>query len=450
MKQVSVFLIISITLVLISCDTTEPPPPPNGEKPILELTLEDVSCIEAWIKLTTANLQLPATLTLKQINPTSDTLSQVLNLNTQDSLLYLDTLLPNRSYQFQLSSIEHQLSSNELSVTTLDTTSHDFIFETFTFGDISNSYLFDVAIINENNIWAVGEILVADTSINGYTTYNSVHWDGSEWTLRRIYYYGSCSAVMYPELRAIWAFSGNNIALTNGGSIGWFDGDTVNLDCGMNSLLTGSINKIWGTSNEDLYVVGNNGNIVYYNGTIWQKIESGTDVDFLDVWGTPDGSIVWACGETIYKTVLVKIENNRANVVFEGTYPMPQIKNRFSDGLLSLWTNDNRFIYVLSPYNLYRCENNTTGEGQELYPYDDYFKGAYLRLRGTGINNLITAGNKSTITHFNGSSWRIYDELRNEDQLLRGLDADENLLVTVGEKFENTFYYKAIIIVGRR
>ena len=105
---------------------------------------------------------------------------------------------------------------------------------------------------------------------------------------------------------------------------------------------------------------------------------------------------------------------------------------------------------MLSPYNLYRCENSTTGEGQELYPYEDYFKGAYLRLRGTGINNLITAGNKSTITHFNGSSWRIYDELRNEDQLLRGLDVYENLLVTVGEKFENTLYYKAIIIVGRR
>jgi hypothetical protein len=448
MKPVSVFIIISITLVLLSCDTTEPPP--NGEKPTLELTLEDVSCTEAWIKLTTTNLQLPASLELEQINPAGDSTIKILNLNTQDSLLYVDSLLPNQSYQYQASCIENPATSNELSITTMDTTSHNFSFETFTFGDISNSYLFDVAIINENNIWAVGEILIADTSATGYTKYNAVHWDGSEWNLKRINMQSSCNPVTIPPLRAILAFSENNIVITSGGSIGWFDGDTIDLDCGVNTLLTGSINKIWGSSSSDLYVVGNNGNIVHYNGTLWSRIESGTDVNFLDVWGTPDGSIVWACGETIYKTVLVKIENNQANVVFEGTYPMPQIKNRFSDGLLSLWTNKNKFIYVLSPYNLYRCENNTTGEGHELYPYDDYFKGAYLRIRGTGINNLITAGNKSTITHFNGSSWRIYDELRNEDQLLRGLDADENLLVTVGEKFENTFYYKAIIMVGKR
>ena len=39
--------------------------------------------------------------------------------------------------------------------------------------------LYDVAIIDENNIWAVGEIWIADTSSLGYTKYNAVHWDGN-------------------------------------------------------------------------------------------------------------------------------------------------------------------------------------------------------------------------------------------------------------------------------
>ncbi|MCW8813502.1 MAG: hypothetical protein OQK65_08215, partial [Chlorobium sp.] len=58
--------VICFSLLLKSCNTTEPPPPPNGEKPILELKLEDVSCTEAWITLTTTNLQHPTELTLKQ------------------------------------------------------------------------------------------------------------------------------------------------------------------------------------------------------------------------------------------------------------------------------------------------------------------------------------------------------------------------------------------------
>jgi hypothetical protein len=58
----------------------------------------------------------------------------------------------------------------------MDATSHDFTFQTFTFcGTAGSSTLYDVAIINENNIWAVGEIPVTDTSQNGSTMYNAVH-----------------------------------------------------------------------------------------------------------------------------------------------------------------------------------------------------------------------------------------------------------------------------------
>ncbi|MCW8960209.1 MAG: glucosyl transferase, partial [Ignavibacteriaceae bacterium] len=145
-------LVLILGLILKACNTTDPP---NDEQNI-NLKLEDVSCTEAWIELTTTNLQLPTTITLKQFNPNGDTLSKVSILNTQDSLLYIDSLLPNKTYQYQVSSIEHPATSNELSVTTMDTTSHDFTFETFTFGGTAGtSTLYDVAIINENNIWAV-------------------------------------------------------------------------------------------------------------------------------------------------------------------------------------------------------------------------------------------------------------------------------------------------------
>jgi hypothetical protein len=50
-----------LIFMIAHCDSTEPPIEAHG----LVLKLEDVSCTEAWIELSTINLQLPATITLK-------------------------------------------------------------------------------------------------------------------------------------------------------------------------------------------------------------------------------------------------------------------------------------------------------------------------------------------------------------------------------------------------
>src|SRR3989339_1860418 len=63
-------LILVFLLFATSCGTTEPtPPPPDETKPTLTLELDDISCTEAWLQLTTKDLELPAELTLKQYNP---------------------------------------------------------------------------------------------------------------------------------------------------------------------------------------------------------------------------------------------------------------------------------------------------------------------------------------------------------------------------------------------
>ncbi len=88
--------------------------------------------------------------------------------------------------------------------------------ETFEFGGgIGSSYLSDVAIINENNIWAVGEIHTDKTDqfdSNGVWVqpYNAVHWDGNNWELKRIFING----YFYP-LYAIFAFNENDIWFAN-------------------------------------------------------------------------------------------------------------------------------------------------------------------------------------------------------------------------------------------
>jgi len=225
-KLITCIILISLTL---SCNTTEPPPPPDA-KPTLALTLEDASSIEAWVKLTTTNLQFPATITLKQNN----IVTQDIILSYADTLLYIDSLLPKITYTFQAitqssnqfitaeRSEDGSITSNELSITTMDTTSHNFTFETWTFGEVGSSTLYDVAIIDENNIWAVGEIYMNDSLGNPDPhAYNTVHWDGTEWKLFRIMFYTICgqqNRTPYPA-SAIFAFNENEIWIGMDGSV---------------------------------------------------------------------------------------------------------------------------------------------------------------------------------------------------------------------------------------
>ena len=138
----TLFLAATIFLIsLISCNTTEPP---QQNKSSLELTLADTSCTEAWIKLSTRNLSLPANAEILK----DDSITQTINLTTSDTVLYVDSLLPNHSYSFQSTIQSINQSSNSLNVTTMDTTSHNFTWQTWTFGGQAGSCtLYDVAII---------------------------------------------------------------------------------------------------------------------------------------------------------------------------------------------------------------------------------------------------------------------------------------------------------------
>jgi len=188
---------------------------------------------------------------------------------------------------FNQSINQSEIKSNELSITTLDTTSHNFTFETFTFGTIGSSTLYDVAIINENNIWCVGDIMIADTSINGYTTYNAVHWDGNEWELKRIPYYDYGGFLVYGPLQTVFVFSENDVWFCSYANLVQYNGSNyLSRAFFMTSInFNGQVLKMWGTDGNNIYCVGRNGALYHFYGTGWTRIESGTDLNINDIWG---------------------------------------------------------------------------------------------------------------------------------------------------------------------
>jgi len=435
-------IILPVTLLLlniIACNTTEPPPP-NGNNPTLELTLEDVSCTEAWIELTTTNLPLPTTVTLNQTNPTGDTKSQILNLNTQDSLLYIDSLLPNQTYKFHTTIQAYNLTSNELSVTTMDTTSHEFIFETFTFGGTAgSSTLYDVAIINENNIWAVGEIMIADTSQNGYTMYNAVHWNGVEWTLHRIMFYTICGQQHQNAYAAssIFAFSENDIWVGMQGSQIARLNDTTQIGT---YCIPISVRKLWGTDNQNIYAVGVNGQIAHYNGSQWQRIESGTELQFTDIYGASDPKtgepeILAVCTRNLpLAKGIYRIKGNTAVEI--SSVPIQW-------ELAGVWFIPNRHYYVVGS-GIY--EKKSLTDSLWLNKPLDITHYVTPKIRGNGLNDVFAVGAFGETLHYNGVSWKSYIE---ETGLNSGgyfsVCVKNNTMVAVGFTYQS-----AVVTIGKR
>ena len=415
--------VVSVTLCILSCDSNEVPPP-DETKPTLTLSLEDTGCTEAWLKLTIKDLSLPSELTLKQYNPTGDSISQFLVLNTKDSLLYIDSLLPNQNYSFQISSLQHQVSSIKQPVTTMDTTSHNFTFQSWTFGTIGSSTLYDVAIINENNIWAVGEIMIADTSQNGYTTYNAVQWDGSEWELKQIpFNYNGQTFIS--TIKAILAFNENDIWFGIASLIHW-DG-IVYRSISTASFFPAIVNKMWGTSSNDFYIVGTNGQIAHYNGANWQRIESGTDLEFLDIYGASDSKtnqqqILAVCTRNYpLDKAIFKIDENTATQISSTPIQWE---------LFSCWFVPNRHYYVVGS-GIYE-KINLAGSTWKNEPLDITQYGA-SKIRGSELNNVFVVGAFGEILHYNGFSWKSFlPELGSFNGSYGSLDINGNLVAITG------------------
>lgn len=54
----------------------------------------------------------------------------------------------------------------------------------------------------------------------------------------------------------------------------------------------GTLNDVWGSSENDIFAVGSGGAILHYDGTSWVEMQSGTGEDLLAVWGVSAEDVV--------------------------------------------------------------------------------------------------------------------------------------------------------------
>lgn len=317
-----------------------------------------------------------------------------------------------------------------------DTTSHNFAWVQYTFGGLGgSSYFKDVAIVNDSSIWAVG--MVYTDSGN----YNSAHWDGRRWALKKIWFSSICGhqgKTIYP-VSSIIAFNNSDIWITAGDQIvRGTDSSESTITCLPVSF---NVNRLWGKNSDSIYAVGDGGNILFYVNNKWTKQEGGTTIDLRDIWGSSDGKTVWACGYSNdnFHSVLVKYENNQWHTIWQrdGSNEVPP----FGYNVGSIWNGSS--TYVTSSQGVFRCDTDTT----EI-KLSERFSGFTTSIRGQADNDIVVCGDDAVIWHYNGQNGK---ELNGgiQSQPLNACAIRENIIIAVGSDY-STFPNKALIYFGVR
>jgi len=433
LRTIKIFLAVTTTLLILftnlSCHRT----PIEPEKTKVNLIYEDALCTEAYLRLKTTEINYPARVDL-YVN--KDRVNSFTTFS-EDTVFVIENLLPKKSYTSYVRVYPFgggELVSSEVSFVTMDTTSHDFTWQIFEFGECDYSVLFDVVIINENDIWAVGEIYMRDSLGRcDPNAYNAVHWDGSKWELKRIPIYLGSGFPFYPVIKSIFAFSENNIWFEAG--IHW-DGISFK-QVPFNIQWSGNVNKLWGSSSNDLYAVGNNGNIAHWDGRRWTRIESGTNVNINDIYGVinqkTNRRIIFCSVSNLFEKGEYKIltidESNKIDSLHWG------LDRRIN----STWSGNGWIVYT-SGGGVF---SNKTGRWVEETSIPLYYTN---RIRGNGYNDIFVVGDFALLAHYNGFSWNVYYELLQLPLTsFYSISVKKDIIAIVGDCGE-----KALIIIGRR
>ena len=370
--------------------------------------------------------------------------STVQTLSLQSDTLIKDTgLNPNTSYTYTgywMDGTKRIGESNTLTLTTMDTTSHNFTWEIDTLGDYG-SYLNDVWIVDENDIWVVGNIETDSME------YNMAHWDGVEWELMGlvsqdeqighlgidpiIENYSSHTLDLY----SIHYFSENDIWVLSGYPIHW-DGNNWTfyhlhkmgvIDVGLSN------GAMWGSSPDNIYFVGRKGTIVHFDGNEFTKMESGTHIDLIDIDGTENGEYIFIVGQNDLKeTIVLQIHNDiqtiylSDNVIPDGDYGI--VSSLFVYG-------DTTYIDTkvgLLKYN-YLTETSSILRTDDLEIFDG---NRIVDVVRNNTNDYILIGAIWDIFHFNGLNMSLYDGISSQfgypGAFTRQADFKGNICVVTG------------------
>ena len=431
------------------------------------LCLMVVSCKECVTepednRNTTINLQLTNTWTTSlsfqiSVIDTSDSWtfglmrndSFVINqrVTGKDTILTDRGLVPNTQYRYRACWMKKgsiKDTSNQITAVTMDTTSHNIHWQMDVIGKYY-SILRDVVIIDENNIWAVGEIKT-DSG-----TYNAVKWNGNEWQIFNIEaYYGT--ALVNPPMYSIQYFNNDDIWALCGYPFHWNGSEWLLYHLTDMGIIPGGLRgTMWSANSNDIYLIGRNGRIINYDGQNFTLMETGTDIQLVDIYGKSSDEI-WVCGATssAAEGILLEKSGNSWKTIIKtdmretGTTAPYDTLFGSIDGI---WIPENGdSLWIANGWGVFKY-SISSGKFRWVYPRwwtEDNSYGKLISIRGTADNNVFACGDRGTVIHFNGITWELYSTLYTPYLTLYSIDIKYDVIVMVGISPEG----KAVIVRG--
>ena len=425
----TITIFLTILLLAISCKECPSEPKPEPEYNIY-LSVEDILCTWVTLKVTLPDSGKINSFALDRNDSTIATSTCYDN----DTLITDEGLTPDTDYYYKVCFLKNgkiKAESEPVAVHTMSTTSHDFIWEVDTLGG-NFSTLFDVSAINENDVWAVGEIKANDKLCG------AVHWDGEKWNFIELKV-----GLEIVRPRGILVLSSNDIWFACGSIFHW-DGTKTTLEWLRDIDTPETVEKVWGTSSSNLYFVGYAGTIVHYDGSTFTRMISGTDADLLNIDGIYDSdrdkSRIWVTGVGIllyYDGSVWQEVFSRDKPIFKDNFNNPNAVYIPDDRyyIVSIWGGDNSGLYAFDQRNLL---HNVLISKHDLF---------VERIDGNNINDLFLVGEFNRIYHFNGSTIQKFPHLEGSGTSL-SVSCVNNHVFVVGE--DGSFYYRAVVYRGTR
>lgn len=148
---------------------------------------------------------------------------------------------------------------------------------------------------------------------------------------------------------------------------------------------------VWGRDSRNVWAVGKKGTVLYFDGSSWQKMESGTSEDLFAVVGTHEGTCVWAVGD--HGTIL-RFYAGRWERMESGT----------TERLLA--------VVCCCPNHGWAAGENGTlcrwNEGR-WSPWPSGTTRTLHSLFGTKADNIWAAGDHGFVMHWNRNRWQVED-----------------------------------------
>ncbi|MEZ4256908.1 MAG: hypothetical protein R3A78_14555 [Polyangiales bacterium] len=92
--------------------------------------------------------------------------------------------------------------------------------------------------------------------------------------------------------------------------------------------------KVWGSSKDDVWVVGQRGVVLHYDGDVWEERLAGSSEDLISVWGTGPDRVAFVGGR-----------GNGVLITWDGAEFRP-IDLDFAPGLNGVWMRSPDVIHV--------------------------------------------------------------------------------------------------------